>query len=120
MEELDRLKSSRTAAKRSVTVAAKGLKTAVDLQMDSIPSLVATLESKFLHFLEESEIYSDFCHEKNIATDDSIVNGLDICSYEDDVKSVYKSAISAYRSSLEPVVTQPAATQSVPVHLKRR
>ena len=116
--DLDTLKSARTTAKRAVTVAAKGLRNAVSLGMDSVPSLVTDLECKFLNFLDTSEEFKDFVSENNVPPDKTVVNNLSIDEYEADVLATYIFSISVYRESKP--ATASVQPQSTPVHLKKR
>ena len=99
---MEAAKSKRSTAKKDVSVAARHLRTGVDNEMSSVPELVSKLDNKFLIFTDICEEYRSICDKEKTAPEDTIVNGLDIESYEAEVKSVFMSAMSHYRSTVTP------------------
>ena len=122
MAPIDDKKIERTTAKRSVTIAAKRLEGAVEMEMESTKDMASKLDSTYCDFIAISTEYNELCNEVT-DIDDSylIVNNKNLDEYDSDVKKTYQNAISLYKDYVaksKPRV--PSLNSESLVHLKKR
>ena len=63
MAPIDDKKIERTTAKRSVTIAAKRLEGAVEMEMESTKDMASKLDSTYCDFIAISTEYNELCNE---------------------------------------------------------
>ena len=122
MAPIDDKEIERTTAKRSVTIAAKRLEGAVEMEMESTKDMASKLDSTYCDFIAISTEYNELCNEVT-DIDDSylIVNNKNLDEYDSDVKKTYQNAISLYKDYVaksKPRV--PTLNSESLVHLKKR
>ena len=99
MATLAEKRAERTAAKRTVTVAARRLTNAVKLEMDSVHAMAAALDTAYCDYVGTAAEYQDMCKDSPDAADEFfIVNNLSLEQYDNDVCETYKHANHEYKS----------------------
>ena len=128
MAPIDDAKTTRTTAKRAVTVVARRLQSGVEMGMDSVVSMAKDLDLAYCDFVQAAADYHELCDQGQVDDTYLIVNGLNLEQYEANVKTLYKDTITAYRTYMssapaQGVISHPgASSQSVSgtFHLKKR
>ena len=122
MAPIDDKKQERTTAKRSVTIAAKRLHCAVEMEMGSTKEMASKLDLAYCDFFAITTEYSELCNDiPDIDDSYLVVNHKNLNEYNLDVKNTYKQAISAYKSYIaktETVVSPKVVDNQV--NLKKR
>ena len=125
---IDDTKTTRTTAKRAVTIAECRLESGAEMGMDSVVSMAKDLDLAYCDFVQAATDYRELCDQEQVDGTYHIVKGLNLEQYEAGVKTLYKDSITAYRTYMSSTpahgaISHPSAsTQSVSgtFHLKKR